>query len=39
MDGAFNVHMKTRNAYKICVGKPEGRCHFGDGSVDGMWRV
>jgi hypothetical protein len=39
MNGTFNTHKETRNAYEICAGKPEGRCHFGDGSVDGMVRV
>jgi hypothetical protein len=39
MNGTFNTHRETRNAYENCAGKPEGRCHFGDGSVDGMLRV
>jgi hypothetical protein len=38
MGGTFNPHREI-NTYKNCAGKPEGRCHSGDRSVDGMLRV
>jgi hypothetical protein len=35
MGGTRSMHGETKNAYKILVGKPEGKNHLADLRVDG----
>jgi hypothetical protein len=38
MGGACNTNGEKRNAYRILVGKPEGKNHYEDQDVDG-WTI
>ena len=35
MDGACGTYGERRGAYRVLVGKPEGKNHLGDPGVDG----
>jgi hypothetical protein len=35
MGGACNMYGKKRGAYRVLVGKPEGKSHLGDPGLDG----